>query len=360
MIKVIIFDMGSVVYRTDWDKLNKQFKEKFGFDIRLFNNEKLIEIYNNANIGKATVRDMIIFLDHEKDDDKIVKYYKKYYFNSKIVNEEMIKIINNLKKRYPLYAITDTIKEHYESNKENKIFNNFKKVFASHELGRRKDDLTVFKDVIKEIGFKPEEVIFIDDYLPNIENAKKVGLKTIHYKDFPKMEKFNEELKKILRENLPFRKNCEGYLVFGKDLVGRNTEYGYIDFPGGGVEDGEDLKEALKREAFEEAGVILEGELKEVGNIKTIWPNDWAKNEKQIKRFEKYQGDDMHFFIGKVKELVNPSGDKEENGWDLNERLIPIKKAIEIIESYKPFPKELDEYYKFKLKILRSLQDASN
>jgi len=157
------------------------------------------------------------------------------------------------------------------------------------------------------------------------------------------------------RKNLPFRKNCEGYLIFEDSLIGRDTEWNYIDFPGGGVDDGEDLKEALKREAFEEAGVILDGELKEVGSIKTIWPSDWAKNEKQKKRFEKYQGDDMHFFIGKVKELVEPKGDGEEEGWDVNERLMPIKKAIELVMSYKPFPKELEQYYEFKLKILRSL-----
>jgi len=157
------------------------------------------------------------------------------------------------------------------------------------------------------------------------------------------------------RSNMPFRKNCEGYLVFGSNIIGRDTEWGYIDFPGGGVDDGEDLKSALKRESFEEAGVILDSELKEVGNIKTIWPSDWAKNEKQKKRFEKYQGDDTHFFIGKVKELVEPRGNREEGGWDVNERQMPIKKAIELIASYKPFPKELEEYYEFKLKILRSL-----
>lgn len=157
------------------------------------------------------------------------------------------------------------------------------------------------------------------------------------------------------KSKLPFRKNCEGYLLFGDSVIARNTEYGYIDFPGGGVEEGEDIKEALKREAFEEAGVILNGELKEVGIIKTIWPEDWAKNEKQKKRFEKYKGDEMHFFIGKVKELVEPKGDCEEEGWNVNERLMKISDAIKTIEGYRPFPKELKEYYEFKLKVLRSL-----
>jgi hypothetical protein len=104
---------------------------------------------------------------------------------------------------------------------------------------------------------------------------------------------------------------------------------------------------------LEEAGVILEEDLQEIGEIKTIWPDNWAKNEKQRKRFEKYKGDEMHFFVGKVKEFIEPKGDEDETGWNPNERLMEIDDAIKRIESYKPFPEELEEYYKFKLKILK-------
>jgi hypothetical protein len=120
--------------------------------------------------------------------------------------------------------------------------------------------------------------------------------------------------------------------------------------------------EALKREVFEETGAIISN-LKEVGVIKTIWPNDWAKNEKQRKRFEKYKGDEMHFFVGRVDEFKDPLGDQNEQGeknngkWDKGERLMNISKAIKIITDYKPFPKELEEYYSFKIKVLKSLLD---
>jgi 8-oxo-dGTP pyrophosphatase MutT (NUDIX family) len=163
------------------------------------------------------------------------------------------------------------------------------------------------------------------------------------------------------RNKLPYRLNCEGYLIFGDSVVARNTSYGYIDFPGGGVDEGETLGEALQREVFEETGAVIR-DLKEVGVIKTIWPSDWAKNEKQKKRFEKYKGDEMHFFVGKVIEFKEPKGDAKENDehnqgkWDKNERLMQIKEAIKIIEGYRPFPNALKEYYDFKIKVLKSLK----
>jgi len=50
------------------------------------------------------------------------------------------------------------------------------------------------------------------------------------------------------RSKLPYRKNCEGYLVCkdGKVVV-RDTGKGYLEFPGGGVDENEKSEETLKR-----------------------------------------------------------------------------------------------------------------
>lgn len=60
------------------------------------------------------------------------------------------------------------------------------------------------------------------------------------------------------RSKLPYRKNCEGYLICkdGKVVV-RDTGKGYLEFPGGGVDENEKPEEALKREAFAEAGIDI-------------------------------------------------------------------------------------------------------
>lgn len=206
MIKAIIFDLGGVVYKTNWRGLNRDFRNKFGFDIRPFNNEGLIndkyliDMYNDSIVGKTSMKDIAIYLGHKNKVDEIIRYYKKFYFNNKILNEEMINIIKKLGNEYSIYALTDINKEHYEADKEGNLFSLFKSVFTSYEMGRRKEDISVFRDVIRDIGLKPGEILFIDNHKPNIDNAKKIGMETIYYTKFPKVTEFREKLKRILNE----------------------------------------------------------------------------------------------------------------------------------------------------------------
>lgn len=160
------------------------------------------------------------------------------------------------------------------------------------------------------------------------------------------------------REKLPFRKNCEGYLICddGK-IIARDTGKGYIELPGGGVDDGEDLAEALAREAHEEAGVILKGSLRKKEMLRFIWDKDWAKTDKQKKRYEKFKGEEMYFFIGEVKELIHAPGDSRsgEKGWE-GERRMTLNQAMNIINQGKPFPKDIKPYREIQLRILKSLK----
>jgi putative hydrolase of the HAD superfamily len=56
----------------------------------------------------------------------------------------------------------------------------FENVHYSFEMHARKPDQDIFQRVIEENDLEPEETILIDDSLPNIESADKLGLKTLH------------------------------------------------------------------------------------------------------------------------------------------------------------------------------------
>jgi len=165
----------------------------------------------------------------------------------------------------------------------------------------------------------------------------------------------------VNRENLPFRRNCEGYFICdNNEIVARDTGKGFIEFPGGGINIDETPQEAILRESFEEAGVIIEGKLKKLEILNFIWGENWAKTEKQKRRYNEFKGEEMHFFIRKVMELVKPKGDPENNfeKWSGNVKM-PVKKIIDFIENSKPFNEDIKDYREIQLKILRNIYERN-
>lgn len=50
------------------------------------------------------------------------------------------------------------------------------KIFVSYELGLLKPDVEIYRQVLKKLNARPEEVVFIDDKLKNVEAAKSIGI----------------------------------------------------------------------------------------------------------------------------------------------------------------------------------------
>ena len=62
-----------------------------------------------------------------------------------------------------------------------KIIEPFDLVVVSGEEGIMKPAAGIYERTIKRLGCKPEETIFIDDFLHNIEGAQAVGMVGVHY-----------------------------------------------------------------------------------------------------------------------------------------------------------------------------------
>ena len=206
MIKAIIFDFGSVIYRTNWEGINRDFIEKFGFEIWLKNknDKELVRIYEDSNIGKKDLGDFFLKLKPELkgDLDRIIHFYKNSYAKHRIVNEKIMKIIGQLKEGHTLIGFTDVKKEHYEVNQSQGIYKDFKKIFTSFEFGMLKAQREAFERLeleLKILNIKPYECIFIDDQEKNVQNAKELGFKTIHYPDFPETKKLLKKLNGMLK-----------------------------------------------------------------------------------------------------------------------------------------------------------------
>ena len=152
------------------------------------------------------------------------------------------------------------------------------------------------------------------------------------------------------RTELPYRKNCEGYFFFENKVLAQDSSRGYVLFPGGGINENEGLGEGILRETFEETGAVIKN-LKKIGVIYFDWGKDWAKTKKQKSRYVNFRGEEMNLFTGEIEKFKTPKGDPKDE-WQ-GELLSDIGEIIDLINSNKPFPKEMKEYYSIQLDFLK-------
>lgn len=90
-------------------------------------------------------------------------------------------ILVTLGPRHRLGCLSNTNHLHVEYVSEQfDLFQYFEHVYLSHELGLFKPDASIFHHVIEDLGTAPEEILFFDDSLRNVEAARSCGLQADH------------------------------------------------------------------------------------------------------------------------------------------------------------------------------------
>ena len=84
-----------------------------------------------------------------------------------------------------------------ELNRQRPFFQHFDYVFNSYRLKKGKRDSSIFRDVCSAIGVQPEEAVFVDDNINNINRASGERLHAIHFQGIKElameMEKYSPE-----------------------------------------------------------------------------------------------------------------------------------------------------------------------
>jgi putative hydrolase of the HAD superfamily len=101
---------------------------------------------------------------------------------------ERIQLIQSLKEKYKVFLLSNTNQIHIQHI--NQILNNtcgvddlkklFHKAFYSYEIKTAKPGREIYDYVIKDQNLNPQETLFLDDNIDNIEGAIKAGWQTIH------------------------------------------------------------------------------------------------------------------------------------------------------------------------------------
>lgn len=103
-------------------------------------------------------------------------------------NKEIIELVGTLRERGLLVAALSNVNSTYTgSNAERKGI--FSQTFLGAEIGILKPNAEIYTYVLNKLGVKPEEAVFIDDSIENVQGAEGVGIHGIVFQDAENLKK---------------------------------------------------------------------------------------------------------------------------------------------------------------------------
>lgn len=104
------------------------------------------------------------------------------FLNHFKLNKELVQfLIKQVKGKLPIYLFTfGTIQNEPDIAENTRAL--FRKVYLAEKLNLNKENSRSFRYIAKDIGVRPQEILFIDDKKVNVGAAQRAGLKAIQFK----------------------------------------------------------------------------------------------------------------------------------------------------------------------------------
>jgi len=192
-IKAIIFDIGGVLQLGTYIKSKKMhhnlgvheyLSKKFKKDLDSWF-DSIDSTYADAIEGKISRKKTISILSQNLNVSprKLIKLFHKAYKKGFKKNKKLYRIAFKLKKNYKIGILSDQWYLSKDVLVSKKDYKKFDVVIISCDVGIRKPNPKIYKLLIKKIRLKPKEILFIDNRKWNLIPAKKLGIKTILFKN---------------------------------------------------------------------------------------------------------------------------------------------------------------------------------
>ena len=187
MIKNIFFDIGNVLIKIHTEVCIQYWADSADLEKKEIRTAFSDDLHNAYEIGQLNDDQ---FYNGFKDLLPQSCCLKKSDFwkgwNKILGNESsMVKVLKSISKDYNTWILSNTNPRHINDllEKTYTFFEDINGSIYSFNVGVRKPDPLIFKKALKIAGSLPRESLFIDDLIENVESAKKLGFKVIHYNE---------------------------------------------------------------------------------------------------------------------------------------------------------------------------------
>jgi len=189
-MKCFAFDLGKVLFDFDYNIALKKLESKVNvsaqeiihqlffkdfardYEKGLVNTQKFYEKFKNAFKLQATYEE---FIDNWRDIFSL--------------NKDVVNLVERISLIYPVYLISNINELHFEYLHKNypDVFSLFDGLVLSYKVKSLKPEKEIYRALTEISGHKYEDIIYVDDRIDLICEAKQFNLNCIHFTNFDKL-----------------------------------------------------------------------------------------------------------------------------------------------------------------------------
>jgi epoxide hydrolase-like predicted phosphatase len=200
-IQAIFWDFGGVIVRT-FDRSGRE-RWEATLGLPTYGLEKLVfrgEMGQKASLGEAQDDDIWRWVGEQlRLDAQQREQLMRDFFRGDRVDHDLMAIIRSQKKKYKTGLISNawpSLRPAMEN--EWHIADAFHDLIISAEVGLAKPDPRIYQLALERLEVRPEQAVFIDDFIENVEGAQAVGMHAIQFKS---LEQVRADLDATLQVN---------------------------------------------------------------------------------------------------------------------------------------------------------------
>lgn len=173
-----LLDLGNVIIKVDFSPFCEWVKENSPItDLEKIASFHKSSLYFDYEFGNISTEEFIARMGNMYDTKfNEAEFQKRFCSIFPSVIEGASTLLEELEER-GVYCLSNTNAMHFDHLMEAlPEMKKFRKVFASHQIGKRKPYPGTYREVAKALELAPQNLVFFDDVAANVEGARRAGL----------------------------------------------------------------------------------------------------------------------------------------------------------------------------------------
>ena len=191
-IKAILFDIGGVLVKVDSSESIQKLSQKLEVSPEKIQQGMTRDLLNEYEKGHLTSNQFYeqLLINCGSSKTMAMETFKGYWLDVLFPCTESVAFLQRATQDLPVWFLSNTNDFHYDLLMQDFPFMKWVKGGTySFMVGSMKPEPHIYEIAIKKSGFRPEEILFIDDLEENVQAAQDQGINIIHYVDYSSFEK---------------------------------------------------------------------------------------------------------------------------------------------------------------------------